>query len=174
VDHPLHGGSYNQDAMMRKAFSSLVVLTLLAISSGVAFGADLFSGTWQMNPAKTSYGPFPRPKHPGQIHIEAVDDGITAINDFISDSGQRYHEEWALKFDGRDYPVKISYDDKPQEGVRVSGKKINDHTLQITMKSNGQTDSTSIWSVGRNTLTITAKTNGKITSTMVFDKKPNQ
>jgi hypothetical protein len=149
----------------------MMLLTLIAISGGVLFGADLFSGTWQLNAAKSSYGPFPPPKHPGQMRIEAVDDGITIINDTVSDSGQRYHEEWTLKFDGRDYPVKVSYDGRPQEGVSVSGKKVNDRTLEITMKSNGQVDSTSKWIVkGSKTLTVTGKSSGKTTGPMVFDK----
>src|SRR5436190_14959029 len=87
----------------------------------------------------------------------------------ISDSGQSYHEEWTLIFGGQDHPVTVSYDGNPKEGEKVSGKRVNEYTIQITMKSNGQIDSISKWSVkGGKTLTVTGKSDGKTIGPMLF------
>ena len=57
----------------RKVFvSSIVLLAVVALSATVVFGADMFSGTWKVNLAKSTYSPGPPPKSPGTLKITAV------------------------------------------------------------------------------------------------------
>jgi hypothetical protein len=44
---------------------------------------------------------------------------------------------WEAKFDGKEYPVKGTYANET-----VSAKKLNDHSIELTFKSDGKVEST--------------------------------
>jgi len=66
--------------------------------------------------------------------IEAVPDGLRLVQDAVNAAGQKEHGDWTAKFDGKQYPTKLTLDGKPipaQEGETVSSTRIDDHTFQV-------------------------------------------
>jgi hypothetical protein len=98
-----------------------------------AFAADVFSGNWKVNLAKSKYDPGPPPKGPNFSKIEAIPGGIKFTNDGVNSEGKPTHNEWSGKFDGKDNPVN---GDPARDTAAL--KKIDDHTLEITNKKDGK------------------------------------
>src|SRR5262249_8119839 len=91
---------------------SVSLLIMVALFVTVLFGADMFSGTWKLNTAKSTFSPGPVPKE-GIGKIQAVDNGLNVVLDGVNASGQKTHTEYTMKFDGKDYPSKSTLDGKP-------------------------------------------------------------
>jgi len=98
-----------------------------------AFAADVFSGNWKVNIAKSKYDPGPAPKGPNYSKLEAMDGGLKFTNDGVNAEGKPTHSEWSGKFDGKDNPVK---GDAARDTAAL--KKIDDHTFEITNKKGGK------------------------------------
>jgi hypothetical protein len=108
-------------------------LTLVFCFLGVAacLAADPQMGTWKLNEAKSKITPGTlKNTHVvysnmfGQVKIKA--DGIDA-------NGKPSHTEWSGKFDGKDYPITGD----PISDTR-SYTKVNDRTLDLTVKKDGK------------------------------------
>ena len=112
----------------------LLVLCTMAFCFAVngAFAADVFSGNWKVNIAKSKYDPGPPPKGPNYSKLEAIDGGLKFTNDGVNAEGKPTHSEWSGKFDGKDNPVK---GDAARDTAAL--KKIDDHTFEITNKKGG-------------------------------------
>ena len=82
---------------------SLVLAAALALAATIAYGADNFSGTWKLNVAKSKFSPGPGPKSNMQ-KIEAVDGGMKVVTDGENAEGKKTHNDYTVKFDGKDYP----------------------------------------------------------------------
>ena len=113
----------------------LLVLSTIAFCFAVsgAFAADVFSGNWKVNLAKSKYDPGPPPKGPNYSKLEAMDGGLKFTNDGVNAEGKPTHSEWSGKFDGKDNPVK---GDAARDTAAL--KKIDDHTFEITNKKGGK------------------------------------
>ena len=113
----------------------LLVLCAIAFCFAVngAFAADVFSGNWKVNLAKSKYDPGPPPKGPNYSKLEAMDGGLKFTNDGVNAEGKPTHSEWSGKFDGKDNPVK---GDAARDTAAL--KKIDDHTFEITNKKGGK------------------------------------
>jgi hypothetical protein len=119
---------------MRKLSHTLCAILLLATA---AYAADNYLGTWTLNVAKSKYDPGPAPKSQ-TTKLEAVTDGgVKEIGDRVNADGSRTQWEWIARFDGKDYPVKGDPDRDT-----VSLKKIDDNTIEVTNKKNGQLTNT--------------------------------
>jgi hypothetical protein len=118
-----------------------VLLPSLAIvvSAGVVvLAADMFAGTWRVNPTKSS--PVPNPPREAVQKIESVPDGLQMVYDVVTAAGQKQRDEWTVKFDGKPVPTRRTVDGKPDprfEGETVSATRIDDRTLQFTFRVNG-------------------------------------
>jgi len=114
----------------------LVTMIVFSISATVAFGADIFVGTWKVNIAKSKYDPGPAPKVPSITDVTAVGDGLKFVQDGVAGTGQKTHGEFTVKFDGKDYPAKGTIDGKPDPTYQdmISAKKIDDYTFEFTSK----------------------------------------
>ena len=117
--------------MQRRTFVLATVVLCFAASG--AFAADVFSGNWKVNLAKSKYDPGPPPKGPNFSKLDAIEGGLKFTNDGVAADGKPTHSEWSGKFDGKDNPVK---DDPARDTAAL--KKINDHTLEITNKKAGK------------------------------------
>jgi hypothetical protein len=121
---------------------SFVLLTLFALSATVAFGADMFSGTWKMNIAKSTYSPGPPPKGPNTVQFKAVDNGMIVVLDSVYASGRKARMEYTVKFDGKEYPIVTNtVDGKPipdAADFTMSIKKVDDYTVVFTEKNKGK------------------------------------
>ena len=110
-----------------------IVLTLaLCFAAGtVCFAASPQMGTWKLNEAKSKHAPG-TPKN-NMVVYEAVGDKVKVTLDGIDANGKTAHNEWTGKFDGKDYPVTGD----PNSDAR-SYKKIDDRTLDFTIKKGGK------------------------------------
>jgi len=115
--------------MKTKALMFFLVLT---VSSAVVFGADMFSGKWKVNVAKSKFDPGPGLKEQ-TVTFQAVGTDWKVVVDSTGADGKTTHSEWIGKFDGKDYPMKGD----PNIDTR-SFKKVDDYTLDIIAKKAGK------------------------------------
>src|ERR1700679_1027367 len=88
-------------------------LIVFAVSAPVLSAADMFSGMWKENVARSTYNPGPPPRGPQFTTIEAIEFGLRVVEDGVTATGQRTHAEFTVRFDGRDYPFKSTLNGKP-------------------------------------------------------------
>ena len=149
-----------------------IVLTLALCFGGVAvcFAEDANMGTWRLNEAKSKIGPG-APKN-NTVVYQAAGDNVKVTVDGMDSDGKPIHSEWTGKFDGQDYPATGD----PNSDAR-SYKKVNDHTLDFTVKKAGKVTTTGriVVSADGKSRTVTASgtdaKGNKISSTAVYDKQ---
>jgi hypothetical protein len=148
--------------MRRPFIFSLALLVVLALTATLAYSADMFSGTWKLNVAKSKFSPGPPPKSNMQ-KIEAVDGGMKVVTDGENSEGKKTHNEYTVKFDGKDYPEHPMLDGKPNPNGAdtISIKKIDDNTYEATTKKNGQVLTVTKNVISKDGKTRTATTTGK-------------
>jgi hypothetical protein len=110
---------------------TLLVTLALCFAAGTTCWASPQMGTWKLNMAKSKIGHGMGTNNvvtysPGFFKVKVTIDGFDA-------KGKRIHSEWTGNFDGKDYPVTGN----PNEEMR-SYTKVNDRTLNFTMKKNGK------------------------------------
>src|SRR5262245_58087297 len=85
--------------MRRKLFVFwLLLVTALALSATMVLAADMFSGTWKVNVAKSKYSPGPPPKSNMQ-KIESVAAGMKVVTDGENAEGKKTHNEYTVMLD---------------------------------------------------------------------------
>jgi hypothetical protein len=150
----------------------LVVGTIafcFAVSGALA--ADVFSGNWKLNLAKSKYDPGPPPKGPNFVKIEAMEGGLKLTIDGVNAAGNPTHSEWSGKFDGKDNPVK---GDPSRDTAAL--KKIDDYTLEVVNKKDGKVTTTNRQVYSRDGKTRTVTTTGtnvkgiKVNNVVVYEK----
>jgi hypothetical protein len=134
------------------AFAMTLLLVAFALNVPIA-AADEQSGTWKMDPAKSTYSPGPAAKSI-TLKIESDGDNIKYSSDGIDPAGNPTHVEYTAKYDGKDYPVTGA----PNSDM-VALERIDSNTIQSTMKKDGQVvmTVTSVVSKDGNTRTSTFK-----------------
>jgi hypothetical protein len=65
----------------------------LCFAASGAFAADVFSGNWKVNVAKSKYDPGPPPKGPNFSKIDAIPGGLKFTNDGVNAEGDPTHIE---------------------------------------------------------------------------------
>ena len=146
-------------------------VVLFCFAASGAFAADVFSGNWKLDLAKSKYDPGPPPKGPNFSKIEAIDGGLKYTNDGVNAEGKPTHNEWSGKFDGKDNPVK---GDPNRDTAAL--KKIDNYTIEITNKKDGKVTTVTrvVFSKDGKTRTQTTKgTNTKgvaVNNTVVYTK----
>ena len=155
--------------MKRRMFVLATVVFCFGASG--AFAADVFSGNWKVNLAKSKYDPGPPPKGPNFSKLDAIPGGLKFTNDGVNAEGKPTHSEWSGKFDGKDNPV------TGEMGRDTAAlRKIDDYTFEITSKKAGKVVSTirAVFSRDGKTRTQTGPgTNAKgekTNSTVVYEK----
>jgi hypothetical protein len=141
---------------------SFVLVAALAVSTTMVFAADMFSGTWKMNVAKSKINSQPAPKSLTRTNTP-VDGGLKSVTDGVNAEGKKIHSEATLKFDGKDYPIVATLDGKPDSAGAdmVSAKKLDDYTLEVTVKKKGMVLGVTKVVASKDGKTITATTTGK-------------
>jgi hypothetical protein len=153
-----------------KMRTNILLLVMLLVGATMCLAANLDLGTWKLNEAKSKLAPgFPKNT---TVAYEAVGDNIKATVDGVDGNGKPTHNEWTGKFDGKDYPVVGD----PSSDAR-SYKKIDDHTLDLTVKKDGKVTITGkiVVSADGKSRTLTASgtdaAGKKVHSTSVYDKQ---
>ena len=148
-----------------------LLLTLGLISAaGALYAADPMMGTWKLNEGKSKLAPGTG-KNDTVLYSEA-DGQVKVTVDGTDKDGKTAHNEWTGKFDGKDYAVTGD----PSSDTRAY-KKINDRTLQMTVKKDGKTTATGRIAVAADgktrtvTLTGTTSDGKKTKSVAVYDKQ---
>ena len=127
-------------------------------------------GTWKLNEAKSKLAPG-APKN-NKVIYETAGDSVKVVVDGTGADGKPAHNQWTGKFDGKDYPVTGD----PASDSR-SYKKVDDRTLELTVKKDGKTTVTGSIVVSADGKTRTVTTSGtnakgeKLTNTAVYDKQ---
>ena len=151
----------------------MLVVGTLAFCFAVngALAADVFSGNWKLNLAKSKYDPGPPPKGPNFTKIEAMEGGLKLTIDGVNSAGKPTHVEWSGKFDGKDNPVKGD----PNRDTSAL-KKIDDYTLEVVNKKDGKVTTTNRQVYSRDGKTRTVTTTGtnvkgmKVNNVAVYEK----
>lgn len=149
-----------------------IVLTLVTCFVGVTlcFADDANLGTWKLNEAKSKLSPG-APKNVTVVY-EAAGDSVKVTVDGVDGAGKPTHSVWTGKYDGKDYPVT---GDSNSDARSV--KKIDDHTLELTVKNGGKVTSSGriVVAADGKSRTVTLKgtnsTGKEIHSTSVYDKQ---
>lgn len=149
---------------------TLVTLALCLFTAAVCFASDANMGTWKLNEAKSKL-PAGGPKNTMVVY-EAIGDKVKVTVDGVDGSGKPTHNEWTGMFDGKDYPATgdSMYDSRAYT-------KVNDHTLDMTVKKDGKvvgTGSVVVSADGKTRtvhLTMTDAMGKKVKSTGVYDRQ---
>jgi len=156
---------------------SLVLVAALALSA-VVHGADMFSGTWKLNLAKSKFNPGPGPKSNMQ-KIDPVAGGMKVVTDGMNTEGKKTHNEYTVKFDGKDSAEHPMVDGKanPNGADMISIKKIDDYTYEATTKQKGKVLTVTKNVISKDGKTRTATATGKngqgqaVNNTVVWEKQ---
>jgi hypothetical protein len=151
----------------------LLILATVALCFAVnaTFAADVFSGNWKMNLAKSKFDPGPPPQGPNFSKLEAIEGGLQFTNNGVNSQGKPTHSEWRGKFDGKDNPVT---GDPTRDTAAL--KKIDDYTFEIINKKDGKVVGTIRAAFSRDGKTRTQTGPGtnaqgiKTNSTVVYEK----
>ncbi len=162
--------------MRIKMFATLAMtLLLVALALNVAAAAaDQHSGTWKMDPAKSTYSPGPAPKSV-TVKIKSDTESIKLTSDGIDPSGNPTHIEYTAKYDGKDYPVTGF----PNVDT-VALERLDARTIKSTLKKGTEIVMTVTSVVSKDGMTRTSTFKGKnaegqdVNNVVVYDKqKPN-
>jgi hypothetical protein len=150
-----------------------LILALCFFGAALCFAEDPFIGTWKMNEAKSKI-----PAGTAKINVvikKAVGDNMKVSMDWTNDRGGKSgHNEWTGKFDGKDYPV-TGDQDYPVTGDPMSDmrsyKKVDDRTLEVTMKKDGKLTDSGRWVLTADGKSCFVTMNGIPGVRTVYDKQ---
>lgn len=152
-----------------KTRTMVVTLALCFVAAGVCFASPQM-GTWKLNEGKSKLDPGV-PKN-NTVVYEAAGNNVKVTVDGTDADGKATHNEWTGKFDGKDYPVTGD----PTSDSR-SYKKVDDRTLELTVKKDGKVTASGRIVVAADGKTRTITTSGtdpkgkKFKSTGAYDKQ---
>jgi hypothetical protein len=155
---------------MKRMICLLTFAMLFAAASACLAADDPNMGTWKLNEAKSKYSPG-APKNTSVVY-EAAGDSVKVTVDGVGADGKPTHNEWAGKFDGKDYPLTGD----PTADTR-SYKKIDARTMELINKKGGKPVVTGKITVSADGKSRTVAVSGtdasgkKVTSTAVYDKQ---
>jgi hypothetical protein len=153
-----------------KLRTTVLLLVTLFVGATLCFAADPNLGTWKLNEAKSKIEAG-LPKNLTVVY-EAVGDSVKATVDGVDGQGKPTHNEWTGKYDGKDYPVTGDASSDTR-----SLKKIDDRTLELTVKKGGKVTMSGRVVVAADGKSRTLTASGtdaagkKIHSTSVYDKQ---
>ena len=154
---------------MRTTTIAVTLGMLLAIGTLYATDTPL-EGTWKLNESKSKLTKGTG-KNSTVTYEDTVMGKVRVTVEGTDADGKPSHNEWKGKFDGKDYKV----DGDPNFDTR-SYRKIDDHTLEMTLKKGGKVVGMGTVKVSADGKTRTVKTSGtmangkKFKSTAVYDK----
>ncbi|MGO9125078.1 MAG: hypothetical protein ACLP6G_09325 [Terriglobales bacterium] len=148
----------------------LTVAALFAAAVACFAAEDVNMGTWKLNEAKSKMSPG-TPKNTTVVY-EAAGDSVKVTVDGLDAAGKPTHNEWTGKFDGKDYAVTGD----PTSDMR-SYKRVNSHTLALTVKKGGKVTATGRVAVSADGKSRTVTLSGtdamgmKASGSAVYDKQ---
>ncbi len=147
-----------------------LILAFCFLGWAACFAADPQMGTWKLNEAKSKITPGTTKFN--TVTMKNMFGNIKVTSDGIDGTGKPIHVEWSGKFDGKDYSVTGS----PDSDTRAYAK-VNDRTMQVTVKKNGKVTANAQTVVSADGKTRTSTVTGttakgkKFHNTAVYDKQ---
>ena len=147
-----------------------LALAISFLAGAACFAADPQMGNWKLIEAKSKLTPGTTKNT--MVVYEAAGDEVKVRVDGVDANGKSTHNEWTGKFDGKNYPVTGD----PTSEAR-SYKKIDDHTLALTVWHHGRVMTTGRIVVSADGKSRTVATNGRdakgktFKNTAVYDKQ---
>ena len=154
--------------MKTKTFG--LILSFFFFGSAICFAADPHMGTWKLNEAKSKITPGTAKFTTVTFKNTSGNIGVTA--DGMDANGKPMHVEWSGKFDGKDYRVTGD----PNADTRAY-RKVDDRTLEVTIKKKGKVTVTSRTVVSADGKTRTGNVSGttpngkKFKNVAVYDRQ---
>ena len=154
-----------------KTKTLLLTLALGFAAGTICFAASPQMGTWKLNQAKSKITPGTM-RNTMVVYEEATGGKVKITTDGIDAHGKPAHSEWTGKLDGKDYSVTGD----PTSDMR-SYTKVDDRTLNFTVKKGGKvtvTGRVSVSADGKSRTVTTSGTNAKgkkFTNASVYDKQ---
>jgi hypothetical protein len=154
-----------------KAKTLAVTLAVWFAAGALCLAAEPQMGTWKLNEAKSKLTPG-RGKNTQVVYKDAMEGKVKITTDGVDANGKPTHSEWTGKFDGKDYSVT-----RDLNADMRSYTKVNDRTLDFTVKKSGKVTVTGrvIVAVDGKSRTVTTSgtdANGtKFRNVAVFDKQ---
>ncbi len=120
--------------MKFKKLASVCAVVCAALMLSVATkAADVHSGTWKMDAAKSTFSPGPALKSV-LLKIEATDKSYKVVSDSVDEAGKATTLSFTANLDGKDYPGT-----NLQSGAdTVTVERVDDHTMRVVMKKAGK------------------------------------
>jgi hypothetical protein len=147
-----------------------LAIALCVCTTTVAAAQDPYSGTWQLNTAKSKYDPGPGPD---KAAVTIKSDGSTwTVKTAASYEGKPVETSYTVKLDGTPAPLKGS----PVADM-VSVKKVDDRNVELKSMKDGKTVGESRGSVSADGKTATVTGTGmspkgvKTKFTAVYEKQ---
>jgi hypothetical protein len=165
---PAEGGLMMRMKMFA-GFATTLLFAALALNISAA-AADQHSGTWKMNPAKSTYSPGPAPRS-GLVKIDSDAENIKLNSDGIDAAGNPTHVEYTAKYDGKDYPI----NGLPNADT-VALERPDASTIRSTLKKGDQVVMTVTSVISKDGKMRTSTFKGKdaqgqeVTNVVVYDK----
>jgi hypothetical protein len=161
----------NPDSMNIMKMKTIgLILTLCLFGAAFCFADDPQIGTWKLNEGKSKFAPGATKNN--TVVYEAAGDEVKITVDGTDKNGKSTHNEWTGKFDGNDYSVTGD-----STSDMRSYKKIDDHTLKMTVKKDGKVTATGRIVVSADGKSRTVTTSGtdaegkKVKNAAVYDKQ---
>jgi hypothetical protein len=150
----------------RTILGSLVALWA-AVAVSFAADANPHTGTWKLADTRSKFAPGAQ----RNTMVTYAQDGDmwTITVDGVDKDGKAVHNVWKGKFDGKDYPATgdSAYDSR-------SYKKVDAHTMEMTVKKAGKVVGTGRITVSADGKSRTVTTQGAdaaFNNTAVYDKQ---
>jgi hypothetical protein len=147
-----------------------LTLAFCFLAGPACLAADPHMGTWKLNEAKSKFTPSTAKFT--TVTFQSMLGKMKVTGDGIGANGKPMHVEWSGKFDGKDYPVTGD-----PNGDTRSYRKVDDRTLEVTVKKNGKVTAmaqTVVSADGKSrTATVTGTTpkGKKFKNVAVYDKQ---
>jgi hypothetical protein len=151
---------------------TIALSLILILAAGAVYAGDPMMGTWKLNESKSKLTPGTGKGNTVVWDGHRIRDKVTITTDGVDADGKPFHSEWKGKFNGED--SEVSGD--PRADMR-SYTKVNDQTIDMTAKKNGQVVATSRIVVAADGKSRVVTINGttakgeKFTNTLVYDKE---
>jgi len=145
--------------MKRRSPAVLVAVLTALVGSGLTVAVraqppkQLF-GTWNLNPAKSTYSPGPAPKSM-TITYSPAGFGMKIVVDVVPAQGSPQHWEMTPMYDGNDHAVTGNPD-----ADKISIKRISDTKGESTFKKGGKVVAVNVRTLSPDGRTITIETKG--------------
>lgn len=146
-----------------------LAISLVFVSTALAFQDNPNMGTWKLNEAKSKFAGKAR-NH--TVVYEAAGDQIKVTVEGTDENGGAVRNEWTGKFDGKDYPVTGE-----SNADARSYTMVDKNTLEMANKKAGKTTMTGRIVVSGDgkmrtvTTTATDAQGKKVTNVAVYDKQ---